>query len=332
MDHAKLETIVKIKFGSHLYGTATPTSDLDIKGIYIPSARDILLQRITPIVSFNRSKERGEKNTAEDVDYELYSPAKFLSLVAEGQAMALEILFAPKSSMLSEPHPLWQEIQTLAPKLFTRQAACFLRYCKQQANKYGIKGSRVAAARIALEYLIKAEEENGPGAKLLLVQDSLKKLADKNEFLALGECVDSNGTNISYFEICGKKAPFNTSIKSARSMAQRLMDEYGERSLAAERNKGIDWKALSHAVRVGHQAVEFLTRQHITLPRPEAAHLLDIKLGKLKFQEVGEEIEQLLIQVEDAALNSSLPENFDHSLIDNFIKKLHLTQIQMGAK
>ncbi|HUX78715.1 MAG TPA: nucleotidyltransferase domain-containing protein, partial [Alphaproteobacteria bacterium] len=192
MNCKEVETIVKIKFGSHLYGTATPASDVDIKGVYIPSARDILLQRVKPIISFNRLKDHGEKNTTEDVDYELYSPEKFLTLLAEGQAMALEMLFAPKSLMLSEPHPLWLEIQALAPKLFTKQASCFVRYCKQQANKYGIKGSRVAATRIALEYLSMAEEEYGSKEKLLFIEDSLKKLTDKNEFLAVGEYIDSN--------------------------------------------------------------------------------------------------------------------------------------------
>jgi hypothetical protein len=33
------ELIVQIKFGSHLYGTNTPTSDLEFKSVYIPTAR-----------------------------------------------------------------------------------------------------------------------------------------------------------------------------------------------------------------------------------------------------------------------------------------------------
>lgn len=50
--------------------------------------------------------------------------------------------------------------------------------------------------------------------------------------------------------------PFTGSIKSAREIAQRLVNEYGQRALQAERNEGIDWKALSHAVRVGREALE----------------------------------------------------------------------------
>jgi predicted nucleotidyltransferase len=68
--------LIKLKFGSHLYGTNTPSSDLDIKGIYLPKAKDILLQRIAPVCSFSRPKDHGEKNSADDVDQEFYSPSK----------------------------------------------------------------------------------------------------------------------------------------------------------------------------------------------------------------------------------------------------------------
>ncbi len=126
--------LVKIKYGSHLYGTATAESDLDIKGIFIPKARDILLQRIPPVISLSRPKSHGENNTANDVDYELYSPEKYLSLLAKGQSVALEMLFAPDFAMLNPPHPTWSAIKALAPQILTRQAVSFVHYCKQQAR------------------------------------------------------------------------------------------------------------------------------------------------------------------------------------------------------
>lgn len=327
-----MKPIVQIKFGSHLYGTSTSSSDLDIKGLYIPTAKDILLQRVQPIVSYKRAKAHGEKNTPEDVDCEFYSPERYLMWLAQGQTMALDMLFAPDSAMITPPGEEWLQIKSLAPNLLTKQSGSFARYCRQQANKYGIKGSRVAAARLALEFLSEAEAKNGPTTKLLAVQDGLKSLSLTNEFLFIGKDVEGNGNEVMYFEICGKKALFNASIKSARSIAQRLKDEYGERALTAERNEGIDWKALSHAVRVGREAIEFLTTQHITFPRPEAKHLLDIKQGRLSFHQVSEEIEQLLVEVEAASAASSLPDHFDQTLIDNFIEKLHLKSVLKEAE
>ena len=318
-----MHKIVEIKFGSHLYGTATKDSDIDIKAVYLPSARDIVLQRVRPIISESRFKEPGEKNTAEDVDYESYSPEKFLKLLAEGQTVALDMLFAPDSSMLREPDPLWKDIKALAPKILNKKAASFVNYCRRQANKYGIKGSRVAAARQALEFLTRAEEQHGTSEKLVCVASGIERLTENSEFLSTGEVSHPNGSMSPYFEICGKKALLSASIQSARTMAQSLVDEYGERALTAEKNNGVDWKALYHAVRVGYEAIEFLSTHRITFPRPEAEHLLAVKQGRLRFAEVSQEIETLLENVESAAGKSMLPEMCDDRVIDDFIENLH---------
>ncbi len=98
-----MRSIVIIKFGSHLYGTATPASDLDFKGVYIPSARDILLQRVKGSVSQHREKAEKEKNLPGEIDSDTYSLQRFLGLVAEGQTVALDMLFAPSWAMLELP-------------------------------------------------------------------------------------------------------------------------------------------------------------------------------------------------------------------------------------
>lgn len=313
-----MKTIIEIKYGSHLYGTSTEKSDLDIKGIYIPSAKNILLQKVKPVESKTKQKKIGEKNKPEDIDYELYSPQKFLQSLAQGQSFALEMLFAPDSSFLSTPDPAWSEIKKIAPKLFTKKSASFVHYCKHQAYKYCLKGSRLSIAKKVLKVLNDAQEKHKTTAKLFYIYKDLEILANENENLFLTDV---------YFEICGKKALLNASIKSAFLITQKIISQYGDRAKESEKNKGADWKALSHAVRIGHQAIEFLTTHTITLPRPEAAHLLEIKNGKIEFKKVTEEIEELLIKVEEAAKKSRLPENYDQNIIDDFIIKLYSEQV-----
>ncbi|MCY4379429.1 MAG: nucleotidyltransferase domain-containing protein [Candidatus Dadabacteria bacterium] len=315
--------IVEIRSGSHLYGTATKDSDVDVKAVYLPSARDILLQKVRPVISESRLKDPGEKNTAEDVDYESYSPEKFLRLLGDGQTVALDMLFAPGSSMLREPDPLWVDIQALAPRILNKKAASFVKYCRRQANKYGTKGLRAAAARQALDFLTQAEKEYGASEKLVCVASEIEKLTESSEFLMTGEMTHPNGGKSSYFEICGKKALLSASIQSACTMVRHLVEEYGERSLTAEKNEGVDWKALYHAVRVGREAIEFLSAHRITFPRPEAEHLLAIKQGRVGFEDVSEEIETILEDVETAARLSTLPEAYDDRIIDDFIENLH---------
>jgi hypothetical protein len=136
-----METIFRTKFGSHLYGTDTPTSDLDFKSIHLPSANDILLQRVKGSVGDRKGKTEGEKNSPEDIDDESYSLQRYLSLLAEGQTVAIDMLFAPKPEITSN---LWGYICSKKDRLLTKKSAAFVGYCRTQANKYGIKGSRVA--------------------------------------------------------------------------------------------------------------------------------------------------------------------------------------------
>jgi predicted nucleotidyltransferase len=309
-----MQIIVKIKFGSHLYGTATEQSDLDIKGIYIPNARDILLQRVKSFVSCKPIKIQGKKNSPSDIDYELYSPKKFLTLLASGQTVALDMLFAPPSAMLQEPDPIWYDIKNLAPQLLTKQASTFVRYCSHHANKYGNKGARITAVKLALEHLLNAEVKYGTTAKLAVIADKLTELATSNEFFSIDHDTAANDKEVIYFKICGKKIVFNATIKSARELVQKLVNSYGERALAAEANDGIDWKTLSHAIRIGREAIEYLNTHQLTFPRPEANHLLEIKLGKLPYSQVSDEIEKLLIEVEVAMKNSTLPETYNQGV------------------
>jgi hypothetical protein len=322
-----MDLIVELRFGSHLYGTATPQSDVDFKAVYIPAARDILLQRVRGAISRPSDKAPGEKNAPGAVDHDMHSLQRYLELLAEGQTMALDMLFAPDNAMIRSPAPLWREIQANAPRLVTRRASAFVRYCRQQANKYGIKGSRVAVAREALSLLAAAEATYGATGKLSAAETEVARFADGTEHVALVDMPMPSGQLVRHLEVCGRKMPFTSSIKSARDIAQRMVDEYGQRALQAERHEGIDWKALSHAVRVGREALELFATGTITFPLPYAAEILAIKRGERTYQEVAEAIDQLLVDVEAAALASSLREEPDQAFIDDLVAEAYRAKI-----
>jgi hypothetical protein len=313
-----MDLIVEMHFGAHLYGTDTPDSDRDLKGVYLPEPRDILLQRVKSSITSTPAKARGEKNTAGDVDREAYSLQRYLGLLSEGQTVALDMLFAPDAAMTMPPRPLWRQIQAQASRLVSRRASGFVRYCQQQANKYGIKGSRAATARQALATLSAAEARLGTRVKLEQISDSLVELAVL-EHVTFTDVTMPGGRSIRHLEICGRSVPFTTSIKTAREIAQRVVDEFGQRALQAERNEGIDWKALSHAVRVGREAIELFETGRITFPLPYADHIRRIKGGEISYETVANEIENLLVEVEAAATQSSLPETPDRAAIDELV-------------
>jgi len=53
-----MNIIVKMKFGSHLYGTATVDSDLDYKGVFLPSKKEVLLGKIHKSINHTAYREQ----------------------------------------------------------------------------------------------------------------------------------------------------------------------------------------------------------------------------------------------------------------------------------
>jgi hypothetical protein len=322
-----MDLIVEMRFGSHLYGTETSESDLDLKGVYLPEARDILLQRVQASVTTSRAKAAGEKNTAADVDTEVYSLQRYLHFLTDGQTVALDRLFAPDAAMTMEPSSLWREIQDNGDRLVSRRATAFVQYCRQQANKYGIKGSRVAGARRALALLVDAQARLGRTAKVDVIATDLIGLAATTEHIALVDLPVSGDRSLRHLEVCDRKISFTATLKTACEIAQRLVDEYGQRSLQAERNEGVDWKALSHAVRVGREALELFRTGCITFPLPYASHIQAIKGGAIPYVTVASEIEQLLEDVEAAAAASSLPEMLDLTVVEDLVARAYARKV-----
>jgi hypothetical protein len=321
--------IVEIRFGSHLYGTATPASDDDFKSVFVPAAEDILLQRIRPTINQKRPKAHGEKNVAGDVDREAIALHRFLELAAEGQTMALDMLFAPSWAMTMCDGIVWPALLQNRHKLLSRRAGGFLGYCRTQANKYGIKGSRVQAIRCVVEWFDQAIEQHGHIAPLATVLDTIPALVAAHglQHTAIIEIPHpSRPAPIRHLECCNRKAPEFTSLKECRAIFVRLRDEYGTRALQAEKNEGVDWKALSHAVRVGEEALELLNTGHITFPLLKADHIRRIKLGELPYKAVAGEIESLLERVEAAQATSHLPDAPDQKFIDGFVMSVHAAQ------
>ena len=324
-------TILRLRYGSHLFGTDTPSSDLDLKSIFVPNPRDILLGRVKGAISTKRQKAFGERSLAGEVEEESYSLQRFLALAAEGQTVALDILFAPSSVWVEQPAPEWLEVVANRHRLLTRRSAAFVGYCRQQANKYGIKGSRLEAARAALQLLDEAVVRRGSRVKLREIAPAVRALAARTEFLDVTTIAQVSGEALDHFDVCGRKLSFAASIKHGRDVLRRLVDEYGHRALQAETQQGVDWKALSHAVRVATEAVELFDTGMITFPLRHVDRIRAIKLGQIAYRDVADEIESLLVAVEHAAARSNLPEEVDHAWIDAFVARVHSDAIMAAG-
>lgn len=301
------DIVVRMKFGSHLYGTATPDSDLDYKGVFLPSKEDILLGNIPKNYSFS-TKVNGSKNNPDDIDVELYSLHYFIKLACEGQTVALDMLHAPET-MIVERSDIWASIISEKHRFYSKNLKSFIDYARRQASKYGIKGSRLNTVARVLD-LLKSED---PPNKLRVIWDKLPRMEHCYE---AGR--DPNG--IRQYQICGKMFQETTAIGYMIPILQKFYDEYGSRARSAAQNRDIDWKALSHALRAAIQVKQIVTQNTITFPLKEAPFLMKVKDGKLDYlSEVAPVLESLMEEVEDLVSKSELPEKADVTYWNKFI-------------
>jgi len=319
------KTLLRIQHGSHLYGTSTPTSDLDFKGVFLPAGRDILLQRVPNVID-KGTGDNTTKNTQDDVDDQSFPLQKFLKMVTSGDTVGTELLFAPDWAIV-EMDPDWELIRQNKHLLLNKQCKGFVGYCQRQAAKYGIKGSRMAACRDLVVMLDHAVREYGTTAKLGELSKELAIFCGTHEFSEIVNIPSQAGKEMLHLDVVDRKVPFTNSIKNALDIYSKVYENYGERARAAMNNEGIDWKAISHALRVAGQAKELLLTGHITFPRPNADYLLAVKRGAFDYNVIAPDLEEMVEEVDAAALISPLPGKSDLAAIDELVLQLHHYQL-----
>ncbi|EOQ0334250.1 nucleotidyltransferase domain-containing protein [Escherichia coli] len=320
-----MKTIVKAYFGSHLYGTSTPESDVDFKEIYVPHARDILTGNVKEHMSKN-TNNTSSKNTKDDVDHELYSLKYFFKLAADGETVALDMLHTPPSLVVKSDLPdVWKYIQDNRSRFYTTNMKSYLGYVRKQASKYGVKGSRLAVLRQALKRSNEWGQYFDNGAVIRL--SHMKNVLPIGEFASWIETENEKTGKQTFYNLLDRKFQDTLTNKEFNAILVKLEENYGERARKAEANEGIDWKALSHACRGGLQLLEIYKTGDLVYPLKDAPFILDVKLGKHTFKTVQEFLEDIVDQVEHAAeqaAKNGMQQKVDMSFWDDFLEQVYL--------
>jgi len=308
-----MNLICEIKFGSHLYGTSTPSSDLDYKGIFLPTIEEVLLGRIPKTASSSPSDDT-RKNEAGELDCEYYSLHHFLRLATQGQTVAVDMLFAPENCVYKDPKNgwVWDRIIADRDRLLSKQMNAFIGYARGQAAKYSMKGDRLNQLQNAVA-ILHAYSDDEPLEQAL-------RLEALNPYLqnAIQDC-RTNPQKVLEVQIGGKWFGDTTRIELVRESIQKAIDRYGKRAHAAADSEGVDWKALSHAVRVSKELIELLSFGRVNFPLADAPLLLDIKQGRVPLETVQGILDTDLAFVELQAQQSTLPDRVDAKWWDQFL-------------
>ena len=336
--------------GSQAYGISTPTSDVDIKGVFMLPLENILDFNYVDQIS-------DEKN--DTVYYEL---RRFLQLLQTNNHTILELLNMPEDCVIHK-EPIFDMVLKHSKKFITKN-------CKNSFGGYAIE--QIRKARGMNKKIVKPmkKERKGVldfchvpyGQGSMLVEEYLQAFHPgwTQEMVSLvaiphmrymygvyltegievtgkkvkGIVQDKNESNdISLSEVPkGLKPKFTMYFnKDGYSTYCKEYKEYWE--WVEKRNPqrfldnmlhggGYDGKNCAHATRLLQTAIEIAEGKGINVRRNNREELLSIRRGEIKYETLLENMEKLKEKMDITFENSNLPESVDFDFINNLLLEM----------
>lgn len=317
-----MKIVFKTTFGSHLYGTNTKDSDTDFKAVFMASMEEIILKEDRSTIQENTKSgnTHGVRNSKDDIDCEYIELRKFIKDAQDGQTYALDMLFAPESFWV-ESSPIWRDIISNRKKLLSKDVKPMLGYCRSQAGKYGLKGSRLGELTRVIDHLIRFDPKDR-------VIDCIEDL-ELTEFVKRYEAISKRQHGLEpikeeFIDVLGKKFQMNRFVSEVLYSLEKMRAMYGDRAKMAMENNGVDWKAISHAFRCCYQLQELAANGEIKFPLVFREYLKKVKSGSIPYSELGDKLYAQMEKSKAAIENSTLPEKTDSDFWRNFIIKTYL--------
>lgn len=304
-----IKVLLTCKYGSWLYGTNTPTSDIDIKKVYLPTFNDVLLgkRHATFKLRVDAVGNHVSSNSVmppDGVETEHVPLVTFCRDYFNGQTYALEIA---QACAVQDDAGTW--LKQLVKKFTTPSVNSMISFAKKQTFDYVHRGQRLEQARraqAAMQVLV-ANDKDGiyeefTGGKQLRLDHTihgekvLHTLARAAE-LELGSSVNA-GKVMETLKLNGREYLETTAVGHLLEAVSKLVQSYGHRTQAAAETE-VDRKSLMHAVRVYQQALELLETGRIAFPRPNVEELLRIKTTA-PLEEVKQQLLELDAQAQEA--------------------------------
>jgi predicted nucleotidyltransferase len=281
------DLLLLTKYGSHLYGTNTPESDTDYKGVYLPNKKDLILQKKIKTLEYTTKNKIHSKNTKDDIDLQIWPLHHFLYLLELADTNAIDLLFSftNKEGIIYIDDRIKYMIDNASQFVDIKNNKAYISYVYKQAKKYGMKGSRLGIVKEILTYL-KDNNLTLSDEKLFTRIEEIDEKFHDDAYCFIDNILIGKNKSIRSLNIIGKIYQETISFKYMYFQLKASYDRYGQRAKDARLNKNVDWKAVSHAVRCLYQIKELIDTKSIQFPLKKAEFLKDIKAQKYTWQEI----------------------------------------------
>ncbi len=301
--------------GSHLYGTHDALSDLDLKGVFVAPLDEIVLGRDRSSIRASTARE-GARNRPGDVDVELFELRSFVRDALAGRPDALELLHAPSESALVTS-PLWQRLLGERDRLISQRLDPFVGYCRARARRYGERPDRLAV----VEQVVAALQAADPESRLRSVVDDLP--LDDRHLELVEQPLRGQTDPAILLDVAGKRFELDSPVTKALGSLRGLLDESAVRARRSEQE--VDWKAVSHAYRMGFELEELLATGRLEFPLERADFLRRVKRGEITWRRATREIPELVERA--LATPSDLPEASDEAFWEQWLLATYLESL-----
>ncbi len=316
------------QYGSKLYGTDNPNSDTDYKGIFIPNRDAVLLKKDIEHYNFN-SNESNTRNSKDDIDLQLFSIYKWFTLLKKGETGAMDILFSlfREDSQIHLDPDFATIIKENYQRFYNKNLHSFLGYCVGQSKLYNVRGERFSELHRFVTYFNALVKEQGSD-KLLSMYPQIEEMfaEDKYKYIQFISAPTSRGSGEAqdgiYVEVLGKRFLGTVTVAYFSEKITEMENQFGNRARASA--KGVDYKALSHAVRVIDEVEELIDDGFITFPLKNRVYITSVKEGRESLEDVMNYIDQKLNVVQEKLANSDLPERSDEAFMDEILLRFVL--------
>lgn len=313
------------QFGSRLFGTSTPQSDMDIKHIELPDIQGLLIGRKIGNRVVKTNTLENTKNGADDIDVEFVPLQAFARDFYEGQTYALEIAFSTDGNHAGQTHydvkgqpsamdpnsMFCQFVSELKRDYLTSNIKAMMGYVVNQASLYSFKGERLNCAKAVKTFISKFPPNASladamASAELTMEAEKLSK--DFPKYFSIDVYEIGAGRNGPCFKLLEKTIPWSITASSASDIVAASIKKYGQRAKDASADN-VDWKATMHAVRIVDEGIQLLATGQISLPHPPAVaqRFLAIRRGEVPLDDIKVELDTKLDRLKDLSNETNRP-------------------------
>jgi predicted nucleotidyltransferase len=329
-------TIYLVRHGSHAYGTSTPESDLDVKGVAVP-----------PTEYFYGFNKRFEQAEAKDPDAVIYDVRKFFNLAADCNPNIIEVLFcdeedvlgaSPQGEYLRENRDLF--LSRKAKHTFSGYAAAQLkrirghhRWLKDPPKDeptradFGlpertlIPADQLAAARAAVQKKIDSWQMDlsflDPATRQA-IEVEVHRVLDERELHSTGTwsaAARAVGLDDNFIELMDLERRYEAARRQWAQYQEWKRTRNPKRA-ELEARHFYDTKHACHLVRLLRMCREILEGRGVIVRRPDREELLAIRDGAWEYERLVEWAEAEDRALDEVAMASPLPWGPDRERLD----------------